>query len=298
MKDLSVIILSYNTEKITIACLNALGNCLSKSPHISARIILIDNASVDGSTAAIESYVTNNKSNVEYTFIKNNENYGFVKGNNQGLKYADSRYVLFLNSDVIMGEVMFDDLIRYMDQNKKVGVITVRVNLPDGNIDKASHRGFPTPWNSFCYFIKLEALLGKFPYLGVIFGGYHLTHLNLGSMHEIDSPTGAFYLTRKEILNNLRGFDEDYFMYGEDIDLSYRIKKAGYSIVYYPKYSVTHLKYSSGIQTGNKNTRLKTRTYFYDSMKIFYKKHYSKTYPELFNRLIYMAIDLKKIFSK
>ena len=106
-----------------------------------------------------------------------------------------------------------------MEQDSSIGVMTVKVVLPDGSLDPASHRGFPTIWRSFSYYSGLEKVFGKLPFLNRAFGGYHLTYENLKKRHEIDSPTGAFYLTRKETFDKVNGFDESFFMYGEDLDL-------------------------------------------------------------------------------
>lgn len=294
MKDISVIILSFNTRDITLRCLHALHKSLSLSKSLRAQIVVIDNASVDGSQGVIEKFVESNTStNITYDFIKNSENLGFVKGNNLGIEKSEGAYILFLNSDAIVEDVEFDELVKYMKNDRRIGALTVRIDLPNGGIDPASHRGFPTPWNSFCYFTGLEKLLGSLPYIGTYFGGYHLVNLPLNTIHEIDSPTGAFYMIKKSVIDEIGPFDRDYFMYGEDLDLSYRVKSRGYKIIYYPRYYATHLKYSSGLQTSNKKIKSNTRRFFYDAMKIFYKKHYSKKYPSLFNEFIYMVIDLK-----
>jgi GT2 family glycosyltransferase len=221
---------------------------------------------------------------------------GYPKGNNQGMSQASGKYILLLNSDAIIEKVDFQSLLEYMESHPDVGVLTVTVNLPEGGIDPASHRGFPTIWNSLSYFMKFEKLFGRLPYVGRFFSGYHLTHLDLNTIHEIDSPAGAFFLTRKSIADKVHGFDEDFFMYGEDLDLSYRIKKKGYKIIYYPLFYVTHLKRSSGLQTKNSEIRRKTRTYFYNAMKIFFKKHYAAKYPNFINSFIYWSIDLKSKF--
>ncbi len=298
MKDLSVIILSYNTKDITLRCLDALLVCLNKNINLSSEVVVIDNASSDGSVEAIGKFIETRKdASINFVFIKNKENVGFVKGNNQGLKASNSRYVLFLNSDAIIENVDFEQIIAFANADQRIGALTVRIDLSSGSIDPASHRGFPTAWNSFCYFLKLEKLLGNFSVVGKIFGGYHLSYLPLDQVHEIDSPTGAFFFVKKEVLDNVGAFDEDYFMYGEDLDLSYRIKCAGYKIIYYPLYRVTHLKYSSGLQTGNKKIKSKTRFHFYDAMKIFYRKHYASRHNFIFNWLIYKAIDIKMKIS-
>ncbi len=290
-KDLSIIIVSYNTKDLTLQCIAKLQNALSTG-SLLGEIIIVDNNSHDGSAERLKE-MSNGK---DIKVILNTENTGFGKPNNQGLTQADGRYVLYLNSDVFVPEKPFlDALVKQMDENPLQGALTVRVNLASGSIDPASHRGFPTVWRSICYYAGLEKLTAKIPLLNKIFGGYHLTHLHLTTKHEIDTPTGAFFLARKDILDTLRGFDEDFFMYGEDIDLAFRIKRLGYTIVYDPTYAVLHLKNQSGIKRKNNiGIQKKTRNYFYESMAIFYKKHYEKSYPLWISALVYAAINRKK----
>lgn len=290
MPKLSIIILSYNTADITKECINS----ITKSINIDAEVIVVDNGSSDNSVKMLQQFKI---SNFKFKIILNDTNLGYPKGNNQGLKYAVGKYILFLNSDVIIKKINFKQLLRYFDSRPDVGVLTVKVALPNGEIDPASHRGFPTIWNSFCYFMKLEKLFGKVPVLNKMFGGYHLINFDLQTIHEIDSPTGAFYLTRKSVLDEVGGFDESFFMYGEDLDLSFRIKELGLKVLYYPLYKVVHLKYASGLNhTDNKN-RLQIKNHFYNAMKVFYRKHYEKKYSSLVNNFIYWLIELKKKIS-
>jgi len=293
-QDLSVIIVSYNTKDLTLQCITKIQCALSKGT-LNAEIIIVDNNSHDGSSEALKQYA---QSHLNVKVIYNIANEGFGKPNNQGLAQAEGRYVLYLNSDVlVLEEAFLDVLIKQMDDNPLQGALTVRVNLESGSIDPASHRGFPTVWRSFCYYSGLERVTTKIPLLNILFGGYHLTNLSLAKRHEIDTPTGAFFLARKDILDVLKGFDEDFFMYGEDIDLAFRIKRLGYSIVYDPSYTVLHLKNQSGIKSKNSAaTQQKTRNYFYESMAIFYKKHYEKSYPRWISCLVYAVINRKKTF--
>lgn len=298
MTDLSVIILSYNTKEITTECLQSLFETLSAAPSITSEIIIIDNASSDGSVETLKSFEKEHQAqSISWKSLYNAENVGYPKGNNQGMNIAKGTFILLLNSDVIIEQVDFPELLEYMKKNQEIGVLTVKVNLPSGGIDPASHRGFPTVWNSFCYFFKLEKLFGHLPVIGKLFGGYHLTNLDLNTTHQIDAPAGAFFLTRKSITDAVGGFDQDFFMYGEDLDLSYRIKKAGYNVVYYPVFHVIHLKRQSGLQKADSEIRIRTRKYFYDSMKIFFQKHYASKYPNFVNKFIYWSIDLKSKLS-
>ena len=290
-KDLSIIIVSYNTKDLTLQCIAKLQNALSKG-SLLGEIIIVDNSSHDGSAERLKE-MSNGK---DIKVILNTENTGFGKPNNQGLTQAEGRYILYLNSDVFVPEKPFlDALVNQMDESPLQGALTVRVNLASGAIDPASHRGFPTLWRSICYYVGLEKRTANIPVLNRLFGGYHLTYLPLTTKHEIDTPTGAFFLARKDILDTLGGFDEEFFMYGEDIDLAFRIKRLGYTIVYDPTYTVLHLKNQSGIKRKNDiGIQKKTRNYFYESMAIFYKKHYEKSYPRWISALVYAAINQKK----
>lgn len=259
---------------------------------ITDEVIVVDNGSQDGSVAMLRKI-----KQPFFHLIELPNNLGYGKANNIGLAQANGKYILYLNSDILLDNVDFVDLISYLEAHAEVGGLTVRVNLPEGGIDPASHRGFPTIWRSFCYFSKLEALTFKIPYLNGIFGGYHLASCSLDTIHQIDAPTGAFFLVRKTILDKLEGFDEDFFMYGEDLDLAYRIRNLNYSIVYYPSQSVTHLKSKSGLQNKKSKTRNSTRRHFYESMKIFYDKHYASSHSFLTNIIIHSIISLKQKFS-
>lgn len=288
---LSIIIISYNTAQITLNCINSI--LKSVDNQINYEIIVIDNASTDNSVKELENYALRPTS---YTLIKNSKNLGFAKANNQGVKEAKGKYILFLNSDVEVKRINFKKLLNYLDKNQKVGVLTVKVNLPNGEIDPASHRGFPTIWRSFCYFSGLEKLLGKIPLFKEFFGSYHLLNNDFAKIHEIDSPSGAFFLTRKELFQQINGFDGDFFMYGEDLDLAYRIKEKNFKIIYYPNYIVTHLKYQSGLQKDEATNR-SIKKHFYEAMKIFYKKHYAVRHNLIVNNLIYFLINLREFFS-
>lgn len=294
MADLSVIILSYNTKDITSRCLDALLQTLSADQSISAQIIVVDNASTDGSKQLLEQY-QKKQNYIQIKTIFNKKNLGYPKANNQGLKIAGGKYILLLNSDAIVEDIDFDQLFSYFGQHPEVGALTVKVVLPNGEMDLASHRGFPTIWNSFCYFFGLEKIFAKVPVLNRFFGGYHLKHLNLNKIHEIDSASGAFYLLRKDVLSKVNGFDDkNFFFYGEDLDLSYKIREAGYKIIYYPNYTVLHLKRASGLNKDNGEIRRQTKEHFYEAMKIFYRKHYEKKHWWITNRLVYFFINLKK----
>jgi len=289
MKFLSIIIVSFNTRLITLKCLRHLKNNFKKYP-LDYEIIIVDNGSIDGS---IQMLKEEQKNWTNLQLILSKKNLGYGKANNLGVQKSKGQYVLYLNSDAIINDIDFRDLVNIFEAQPQIGALTVKVVLKNGEIDPASHRGFPTLWRSFCYFIGLEKLFYRTFLLNKLFGGYHLTNRNLSTVHEIDAGTGAFFLTKKEIIDRIGGFDKDYFAYGEDIEMAYRIKELGYKILYYPLWQVLHLKYSSGLKKNDKKTREMTRFHFYQAMKIFYTKHYAKKNFWLVNQLVYLAIDLK-----
>ena len=244
MVNLTVIIVSYNTATITKNCIESITKSFGEDNKGRYEIIVVDNGSIDDSQTQILKLKVQNQ-NLKLKTIFNTENVGFAKANNQAVKQAQGRHLLFVNSDIIVKNVDFNKLIKLMDEDREIGVATVRVVLPNGKIDPACHRGFPTLWRSFCYFAGLEKLFGGVPLLNKIFGGYHLTYKQKNVIHEIDSPSGAFYLIKKDIFTKIKGFDERFFMYGEDLDLSYRVKKLGNKVIFYPDYEVLHLKYQA-----------------------------------------------------
>lgn len=294
MIPLSIIIVSFNTKEITKKCLLSLKKNFNKYP-LKHEIIVVDNNSQDGT---VEYLLDLEKKSNDIKILLSKKNLGFGKGNNIGLKKSKGKYVLYLNSDAIVTDINFQDIISLMEMQKNIGALTVKVILPSGEIDPASHRGFPTIWKSFTYFSGLEKIFINVPILNKLFGGYHLVNLNLNNIHEIDVLTGAFLFTRKEILDKIGGFDKDYFAYGEDIEMAFQIKKLGYKIIYYPLWKVLHLKSVSGLRKKDNNIRKRTNNYFYDSMKIFYNKHYAKDHNWLTNKLVFLSIDIKKSLNK
>ena len=285
MPKLTISIVNYNTGNFLIECLESLRKVKSEADF---EVHIVDNASRDGSIEkAKEKYP-------EFKFLINKKNLGFGRAHNQVLKKAKNPYLLVLNPDSIVLPGTLSYMLRFMDKNPSVGASTCRIEKTDGTLDIASHRGFPTPLASFLYFFLKNDRL------------YHLTNRDMSRVHEIDAIVGAFMLIRKTVLEKVGYFDEDYFLYAEDLDLCFRIKEAGYKIMYIPNVSVIHIKgISSGIKKhsrasslAKKSARLKSINYFYSTMKIFYKKHYEKKYPIILNWLVYLGIDLKLILAK
>lgn len=284
--DVSVIILNFNTLELTKIAIEKL--LASKLGSYTMEIIVCDNASTDGTDTMVK------KEFPKITFIQNHGNVGFAAGNNPGIKKANGRYILLLNSDTEVEDNAVRAMIRFMDDHPKCGASTCKLLLMDGNIDPACHRGMPTPWNALTYFLKLEKLFPKCRW----FSGYHQLYKDLKTVHEVDCISGAFFLVRREVIDQVGMLDESYFMYGEDIDWAYRIKEAGWQIWYNPAVTTLHKKKQSGRSNVNRERRIKTQTMFITYNKLFYTKHYEKKYGPFVTWLVYLAFDLQRAVLK
>jgi len=287
--DLSVIIVNYNTGIFLEKCLKSVLS--SQIADLNIEIFVVDNSSHDGSEQVATKFPS-------ATLIKNKKNLGFAKANNIAIRRAKGKFILLLNPDTEVEKDTISKMIEFMNKNPKAGAVTCKVLLPSGQIDWASHRGFPTPWNAFCYFLRLSKIFPQ----SKLFSGYHQTYKGLGEIHEIDSPSGAFYMLKREVIDKVGLLDEDYFMYGEDLDWSWRIKAAGFKIYYNPATQIIHYKgiasgikeHSLKISQAEVKTRLKAAKAFYDTMKIFYQKHYEAKYPKFVKWLVFLGLNLLK----
>ena len=287
--DLSIIILSYNTRPLLRNCLQAISR--AKKNDYQIETIVVDNDSSDGSQKMVVDEF------LWVKLIKSRKNLGFAGGNNLGFKSTRGRYLLFLNSDTeIMPEALIK-MVEFMDKNLKVGASTPKTLLFSGGMDQDCHRGFPTPWASVTYFLGLEKLFPK----SKIFGQYHQFYLDLNKIHEIDAGFGTFMFVRQKALEQVGNWDENYFFYGEDLDLFYRIKKADWKIMFYPEPLVIHHKgASSGLRKESKEvarpsreTRIKVAKASIKAMEIFYKKFYQDKYPSWLTWVVLLGIKVK-----
>ena len=290
--SLSVIIVSYNTKDLLFSCLTSIAKAVH--PKNGLEIIVVDNASKDGSGELIANEFP------QVVLIKNNENLGFAKANNQGAKKARGKYLLFLNSDTIVKRYSLVKPLKFLKNHPKVGAITIKLNLADGQVDLDNHRGFPTPWASFCHFSGLSGLFPR----STFFNSYHLGQKKLNRIHSIPVAAGSFLMMPQKVFNAIGAWDEAYYFYGEDIDLCYRINAAGYKIIYYPIVTAIHHKgASSGIRKesrslskADKKTKIKVAEASVEAMKIFYRKFYTQKYPKAVTWLILSGISIKGWF--
>lgn len=285
--SLSIIIVNYNTYKLTRDTINS---CLAEPTFYPYEIFLVDNCSTDDSLYKLKEYFTKEISSGIIHIIANSKNEGFAKANNLAINQANGRYILLLNSDTILKQGTIDKCMDYMVDLKHadVGALGCKVSLANGDLDKACKRSFPNPTNSFYKLFGIKAKDSKKD-------DYNLDDLDDDGIYEIDCLVGAFMLVRKTTIDDVGSLDMDYFMYGEDIDWCYRIKVAGWKIIYYGEAEIIHYKGGSSngvssIDLTNKKKNPKLIYHFYKSMNIFYKKHYTKKYSVIMNVLVYVGI--------
>ncbi|MBL4705849.1 MAG: glycosyltransferase [Flavobacteriales bacterium] len=272
---LSVIIVNYNVEYFLEQCINAALEALSKT---SGEIIVVDNNSIDHSVEMVEAKFP------EIQLIANKENTGFSMANNQAMRIAKGEYVLLLKPDTVVEEDTFIKCVDFMDQHEDCGGLGVKMIDGLGKFLPESKRGLPTPWVVFYKVFGISSLFKK----SKKFGRYHLSYLDMDKTHEVEILSGAYMMMRKEALDKVGLLDEDFFMYGEDIDLSYRIIKGGYKNYYFPETRIIHYKGES-----TKKSSVNYVFVFYRAMIIFAKKHFSEKNANWFSFLINIAIYLR-----
>jgi GT2 family glycosyltransferase len=275
--DLSIIIVNYNVKEFLQ---NLLHSIEKASSDISKEIIVIDNASDDGSVEVIKEKFPTVK------LIVNKTNVGFGRANNQGLTIAKGKYILFINPDCIVSEDTLDNLISFFETQPECGLAGCKILNADGTLQLACRRSFPGPWTSFT---KVTGLSNLFP-ASRIFARYNLTYLDENKTYEVDAVSGSFMMIRKEVYEKVGGFDEQFFMYGEDLDLCYRVQKSGFKVFYVHTTQVIHYKGESTKRSNLDETKL-----FYHAMHLFVKKHLS-SFP-LVELILRTAIGFRELFA-
>ena len=255
MITLSIVIVNYNVCGFLEQCLLSLADAVKEIPH---EIFVVDNASTDGS----DTYIPRRFPQVKY--IYNTENVGFARANNQAMALSSGRYVLLLNPDTVVGESVLSEACRFLDDHPDAGALGVKMLDGDGRFLPESKRGFPSPWVSFCKIFGLAKIFPRSPR----FGRYHLRYLDENEINRVDVLSGAFMLLRRSTLDRCGLLDEQFFMYGEDIDLSYRMTLTGRHNYYLPL-RIIHYKGES-----TKTESLRYVRIFYQAMLIFLREHY------------------------
>ncbi len=271
--DLSVVIVSYNVKYYLEQCLRSVFRSQGKW---EMEVFVVDNNSSDGSVEYLSARFPQVK------FIANKDNRGFSCANNQALRQAKGRYMLLLNPDTILTENTLTDTLQYLDEHPEVGASGTAMYGRDGRFAWESRRGVPTPWTAFCKMVGLTAL---FPH-SRRFGRYHMRYLNREEANYIEVISGAYMMLRREALEQVGLLDESFFMYGEDIDLSYRMLQGGWKNAYIPS-PILHYKGESTQKSSYRYVHI-----FYEAMLIFFDKHFSKRY-RLLALLIRLAVYLR-----
>jgi GT2 family glycosyltransferase len=285
MHDLGIVIVNWNTRDYLKRCLETVQ---ASTGDFTSKVVVVDNASTDGSAEMVRG----DFSGVE--LIASTVNGGYPYGNNLGLRalgYRGAgnvaqdapRYALLLNPDTELPPTALYDMIQYMDAHPEVGVAGPKLVLPDGSLDLACRRSFPTPMVSLYRFSGLSRLFPRNPR----FGRYNMTFADPDQEIEVDSVVGAYMQVRREAIEAVGLLDESFFMYGEDLDWAYRIKKAGWKVFYHPQVMVKHVKRAASRQSQ------KAQFEFQRAMLIFYRKHYQANTPWLLHSLVMFGLLLK-----
>ena len=275
--DLSIIIVNYNVKEFLQNLIHSIERA---STNISKEIIVIDNASEDGSTDVLKEKFPS------VILIDNKINVGFGKANNQGLKIAKGKYILFINPDCVVSEDTFDKMISFFEAHPECGLAGCKILNSDGTLQLACRRSFPGPWTSFT---KVTGLSTLFPG-SKIFARYNLTYLDENKTYEVDAISGSFMMIKKSVYEKIGGFDDEFFMYGEDLDLCYRVQKNGDKVFYVHDTQIIHYKGES-----TKRSNLDETKVFYDAMHLFVKKHLS-SFPVV-ELILRSAIGFRKTFA-
>ncbi len=276
---LSVIIVNYNVKHFLEQCLHSVRKA---SAGLACEVFVVDNSSVDGSVYMVEEKFP------EVRLIANPDNVGFSKANNQAIRLSKGEYVLLLNPDTMVEDDTFIKIAGFMDRHKDAGGLGVKMVDGKGKFLPESKRGLPTPAVAFYRIFGFSKLFPK----SKLFGQYHLSFLDKDQIHEVDILSGAFMLIHKSVLDKTGLLDESYFMYGEDIDLSYKILKAGYKNYYFPEARIIHYKGES-----TKKSSVNYVVVFYQAMAIFAKTHFSQKNARLISLLINLAIYFRAFLA-
>lgn len=277
--DLSIIIVNYNVKHFLEQCLYSVEKAIK---HLSAEVFVVDNNSVDGSVEMLKEKF------LHHHLILNNENYGFSIANNQAIEKATGKYILLLNPDTLVEEDTFEKSIAFMNANTDAGGLGVKMIDGKGRFLPESKRSLPTPAVAFYKIFGFAKLFPK----SKRFGKYHLSYLDKHKTHQVEVLSGAFMMIRKTVLDKIGYLDETFFMYGEDIDLSYRITLAGYKNYYFANTKIIHYKGES-----TKKGSINYVMVFYKAMIIFAKKHFKGKQVKLLSFLIHTGIFIRAFLS-
>lgn len=276
---LSIVIVNYNAEKLLRNCIESIYN---ETHDITFDIWVVDNNSSDNSVAMLK------KDFPEINLLQNANNVGFARANNMAIVKSKANYILLLNPDTIICNQAIEKVVSYMNQKPKTGIVGCKVLNEDGSIQLACRRSIPSPKVAF---FRLTGLSKLFPN-SKLMAKYNLTYMDADKPHEVDAVSGAFLMVRGKVIDEIGNLDDNFFMYGEELDWCLRTKKAGWMVMYYPYAEIIHYKGEC-----SKSNSKKATFEFYRSMYLFHKKHFADNYNPIINILIYAGIFLKALTS-
>ncbi len=289
---LSIIILNYNSGDYLTKCLQSIAK--SKPNLNDIETIIVDNSSTDESAKLAQKVKLKNS---KFLLLKTNN--GFAAGNNKGIEQLNpnTEYVLFLNPDTTVEPNTFKTMIEFFDKNPSVDAATCYIKLAATNqMQPECHRGFPTPWNSFCYFSGISKIFPK----SAIFNGYFQGNLDITKVHQIEACVGAFLMVKKTVGQKIKWWNEKYFFYGEDLDFCYQLKQNGFKLFFNPNCKITHFqgissglkKATSKLTKANRQTKVKVAKASTNAMRIFYRENLFKKYSPPTRILVLFGIKL------
>jgi len=281
MKELGICILTRGSKEKVIACVHSL---FEQTPNLEIMdVVVVDNDSQDGTVEAIRAQFPTVR------LIVNDDNLGYSKAVNQGLKVLNTRYYVLLNPDTIVLNLAFKRLVEFMDENPEVGICAPKVLNQDGSIQYQSRRGEARPWDVFSYFLGLSKLFPKDPR----FSGYLLTHIDNDKVNEVKAVSGSCMMIRREVITQIGYLDERYFAYQEDTDYCVHARQAGWKVFYVPMAEVMHY----GGRGGSSVNPYFSAYHWHRSYYLYYRKNLAKDYPFWFHPLYYLAMLTKLLFN-
>jgi len=275
---ISILVINYRTFELTK---NTINSIIKHTSDVEYEIILLDNASHDGSIEALEDYFSDIIDSETLKVVKNPFNKGFSYGNNIGINHARGDVIVLVNSDIEINNNIISHIDLYLKTKNYSEIIGPKIVLPDGKFEHGCKRGFPTPESALLYLLNLDEKIKLKSNRS-----YKMHELGEDEMGDVDAISGAFLVIPRKIIDKIGYLDETFFMYGEDLDWCYRAKKSGFKVVYQPQLgTVTHYRGQSG-----KKLNWKVLWEFYRAMFVFHKKHYKKKYNILINTIVYIGI--------
>ncbi|GAB4254514.1 MAG: glycosyltransferase family 2 protein [Acidobacteriota bacterium] len=271
---LAVVIVNYNSTDYLGRCLAA----LSRHTRVpDRRVIVVDNASTD---SPVSRYLYRHP---DLELLQNQENVGFARACNQGIRHTAAEFYLLLNPDCEVQPLAVDTCLAFLEETPDAGIVGCRVENPDGSLQRACRRRIPRPATAFYRLFGLTRLFPRNPK----FAAYYVDEEPSSAPYPVEAVSGSFLMFRRAILDDVAGLDEDFFLYGEDLDFCYRTALAGWRIYFHPGAAVTHYKRVSS----SRNPRAGL-FHFYDAMRIFYRKHYAPRANPLERFLVLTGIEL------